>query len=430
MKIIWLCNIILPVIAKELGRKGSVVGGWLSGIYDKIGADSKLELGVCFPDLTADKVYQGTCGKTRYWGFPQTRKDFTAYNAKVEAYFYEIVCKEQPDIIHIFGTEFPHTAAMVNACERAGMIDRVIISIQGLVSVYAGHYYTGVPKRIVNSYTFRDFVRHDNLRIQAENFVKRGIFEKQAVGKVKHVIGRTDFDKACVLQMNPDVNYYHCNENMRSVFYSREWSYEDCEKHSVFFVNQSNYPIKGIHYVLEAVSVLKEKYPDIKVYTTGDSPLANQGIKDKLRQGSFNRFVTGELQRRGLQDNIVFCGALDEEQMVKRYLEANCFLLPSTIENSPNSLGEAMLLGLPCVAADVGGVKNMLVHDEEGYVYQPDAPYMMAYYIDKVFEMGAECKAFSQKARLHAQKTHDAEVNNEKLFAVYQQVINSAKGEV
>ena len=57
-----------------------------------------------------------------------------------------------------------------------------------------------------------------------------------------------------------------------------------------------------------------------------------------------------------MEDKIEFLGRLSAEGMKQAYLDANVFVMPSTIENSPNSLGEAMLLGVPCVAADVGGV--------------------------------------------------------------------------
>ena len=71
--------------------------------------------------------------------------------------------------------------------------------------------------------------------------------------------------------------------------------------------------------------------------------------------------------------------------MCEQYLKANVFVLPSAIENSPNSLGEAMMLGTPTVVSDVGGVKNMIDHEKEGYVYQPDASYMIAYYAGRFF---------------------------------------------
>ena len=61
-------------------------------------------------------------------------------------------------------------------------------------------------------------------------------------------------------------------------------------------------------------------------------------------------------------------------------------LLLHQLKISPNSVGEAMILGTPVVSSDVGGVKNMLTHNEEGFLYQHDAPYMLAFYVMELFE--------------------------------------------
>ena len=104
--------------------------------------------------------------------------------------------------------------------------------------------------------------------------------------------------------------------------------------------------------------------------------------------------------------------------MKRAFLDANVFVLPSTIENSPNSLGEAMLLGVPCVASHVGGVANML-GPEEGFLYQSTAPYMLAYYIQKVFAMEDATGELGQKAHSHAAVTHDPQTNLLDLLAIY-----------
>ena len=43
-----------------------------------------------------------------------------------------------------------------------------------------------------------------------------------------------------------------------------------------------------------------------------------------------------------------------------------------------------MMIGTPIVAADVGGVKNFLEHERQGYIYQQTAPYMIAHYVNKL----------------------------------------------
>ena len=81
-----------------------------------------------------------------------------------------------------------------------------------------------------------------------------------------------------------------------------------------------------------------------------------------------------------------------------------------------------MLLGVPCVSSDVGGVTTMMTHHKEGYVYQSTAPYMLAYYIRQVFAMEDKAASMGQQARSHAAKTHDPENNLRDLLDIYREI--------
>ena len=82
-------------------------------------------------------------------------------------------------------------------------------------------------------------------------------------------------------------------------------------------------------------------------------------------------------------------------------------LIPSAIENSPNSLAEAMLVGTPIVASYVGGVPDMLKDKEEGFLYCYNDPGMLATYISKIFESDELASYFSNNSRKTAWKRHD-----------------------
>ena len=123
-----------------------------------------------------------------------------------------------------------------------------------------------------------------------------------------------------------------------------------------------------------------------------------------------------------LEDKITFLGKLTPEGMKEQYLRANVFTLPSTVDNSPNSLGEAMILGTPCVAADVGGVSTMLSHGREGFLYPSSDPGMLAYDICRVFAMEDQAEALGAAAAGHAVKTHDPEKNLADLLEIYRQL--------
>jgi len=113
--------------------------------------------------------------------------------------------------------------------------------------------------------------------------------------------------------------------------------------------------------------------------------------------------------------------------MVKNLLKANVFISASVIENSPNSVGEAMLIGTPVVTSDVGGVKNIFEHGVDGFSYQHDAPYMLAYYIRKIFENDDLAVEFSENAKIHALKTHNKKTNMKTLLKMYNDIVNPNK---
>ena len=104
------------------------------------------------------------------------------------------------------------------------------------------------------------------------------------------------------------------------------------------------------------------------------------------------------------------------------HLRANVFVSPSSIENSPNSVGDAMLLGMPCVSSDVGGVKNLMEHGKEGFVYQADAPYMLAYYVCRIFEDEQLASLLGESAAKKAAATHDRAANTARLAEIYQEI--------
>ena len=410
MKLLWLCNMVPGAVRKAMtGKDGN--GLWTDHVLQDLRSHADLTIRILCPDssrssgnVDAQCSYATFATKLPYQYLPET-----------EAMFRRELEQFKPDVVHIWGTEYAHTLAMVNAAEQENYLDRVVVSIQGLCSIYAGHYAEGVPERIIHRATFRDILRQDNIVQQQKKFVLRGELELQALRKVRHVIGRTCWDKACAEQINPKATYHFCNETLRPCFYEEQWSYETCRKHRIF-ASSCVYPVKGFHYLLEAFAEVAKWYPDATLAVPG----SNYMTGNPLRRSSYQAYLAELTEKYGLEDRIEFLGSLDADGMKNAYLQSNVFVLPSTIENSPNSLGEAMLLGVPCVAADVGGVTTMMKHKEEGCVYQSTAAYMLAHYICGVFDMEEHAESVGLAARSHARKTHDPQQNLQDLLAIYQ----------
>jgi glycosyltransferase involved in cell wall biosynthesis len=411
VNILFVCN-------GSIDNKKFKSATWIEGLVTELKNINTINLAIAFSSINNDKIENINDEGISFYRYPLKFQDVTKYDKNTETYLQEIITKVKPDIVHVFGTEYPFALATANVCEKLGIIDKMVISIQGLISKIQKHYHCGVPFKIVNRFSVRDLLRWDNIKIQEKKFAQRGKNEIAALQKSKHVIGRTTFDKAVTLQINPQVKYHFCNETLRSSFYIKSWDYENCEKFTIF-LSQSYYPVKGFHYMLEAMPIILKKYPKAHIYTIGEDLIKTLNLRKWLKEGTYQKYLRRLIKEYHLENNITFLGRHSAEQMRDRYLKSNVFVSPSTIENSPNSLGEAMILGVPSVASDVGGVSDMLTHKEDGYIYQSDAPYMLAHYVCELFENPDLALNFSEKAKKHASITHDRKENTKTLLEIY-----------
>ncbi len=419
MKVLWLCASVPSTLAEALALPYNASGGWINGALIQIAGCENIQLAVCFPQTKARELISGSIDTVGYYGFPCALRSAHRYDASLEQWLQIILADFQPDITHIWGTEFPQTLAMMKIHPNR---EHVCINIQGLCSKIALHNHAFLPEYVVHGWTLRDILRWDNLGIQTRHFTMRGSNEVQALSLCKHIIGRTQWDYACTKQMAPDAVYHKCNETLRDEFYSKagSWSLETCQKHSIF-VSQGGSSLKGFHLALEAMAEILKRYPDAILYTTGEHPARMPSYK----RSSYHKYLLKLIEKHGLMDNVKFLGVLAEKDMCAQYLRSNVFVSASSIENSPNSVAEAMMLGLPIVASFVGGTMDLLKDKVEGYLYQADAPYMLAHYVCEVFENTMQANEMGRNAYFHAKLTHDKSENLQQLLRIYEHIYST-----
>lgn len=421
MKILWLTNIPLPEVSSLMGENPLPFGGWLINTSKNLARIADIELSISFPSNKANKFEKIEGTHIDYYPFGPI-KEIDIKSVEANKSFEFILNKLKPDLVHIFGTEYAHSLAMVNQCNRLGI--KTVVSIQGLISVCSKHYMAGLPLAIQKRFTIRDLLKRENLVVQQKKIKKRGELELETIKRTQHIIGRTTWDKACTSQINPEAKYHFCNETLREEFYKHTWNIEQCERFSIF-TSQASYPIKGIHFVLEAMPLILKKYPQAKLYIAGYDITKSDTIVEKIKLSSYARYVKELIKKYDLAEKVIFTGLLDEKEMCQRHLKSNVFVSPSAIENESNSLSEAKLLGVPSGASYVGGVTDRIQNNIDGFHYQYDAPYMLAYYICEIFENEDVALKFSKQARENALKIHDREENLETILRIYKKIINA-----
>lgn len=419
MKILWVTNITLPEASLLLNEKVNPFGGWLVNASKDLSFSNEIRLIIASPRDNLDKISKLKGEKIDYILFPSTQK-FRNVPKLLENSIESIILDERPDAVHIFGTEFSHSLVFTQICKKLRY--NCLISIQGLTSVYAMHFMANIPNFIQKRYTFRDLLKIDNLENQKKKFYERGVNEIKALKHVNFIIGRTTWDKACTQQINSAAKYFHCNETLREVFYTKKWDISKCKRNTIF-ISQATYPIKGLHFMLEALPSIIKRFPDTKLFVAGYNILNNETLSSRLKQTYYTKYIIELVKKYKLSDRIVFTGILNEKEICEMYLNSHVFVCPSSIENSPNSLGEAMILGVPCVASYVGGIPDMLKDKDEGFLYQHDAPYMLAHYVCNIFENDELANKFSYNARKHALITHDPQRNTSQLLQIYREVV-------
>ena len=416
MRVLWIVNKVFPYPAKALGIKESVFGGWLQSLANNLKNEKNIELGVA-------TVYYGKELKIikneniKYYLLPGAPA--FEYNSKLETYWRNVQKDFKAEIVHIHGTEYAHGLAFMKTFPNV----KTVISIQGLVSscekVYCGNIRV---MDIIKNITIRDIIKHDNIIEQKNKFMKRGKNEIEMLKRANAVIGRTTWDFANTKAINPKLKYYVGNETIRDSFYKNKWDIQNIEKDTIF-CSQAGYPIKGFHILIEAVNILKRIKPKIKVYVAGYNILDNKTIKQKIKRTGYAKYICTLIKKYNLQKQIIFLGMLKEKEILNRLLKTNVFVLPSVIENSSNSLAEAMLLGMPCVATNTGGTMDMLEHKKEGFLYPYTEPAMCAEYINRFFNDEKLCVEYGANARYKALVRHNPENNVRDILEIYQDVM-------
>lgn len=416
MRVLWITNIVFPEALAELTGSSEFKssGGWMLGAANALLENHDIELHVASVSPLVKETNKIAGERITYHIIP-LGKGNQKENHEYERHWQKVKSIVNPDVVHIHGTEFSHGYAYMKACGN----DNVVLSIQGLASACYYYYHYGLTKYdIYKNLTLRDIVRGSIIRDQ-NDFKRRSGYEIAMIRLARHIIGRTSWDKARTWAINPNARYHFCNETLRSEFYGGPmWNYEKCRKQSIF-LSQTSYPVKGLHQLLKAMPLILREYPDTKIRIAGNDITKHNSFKDYIHYTGYGRYINSLIKKYRIEKHITFIGNLNAEQMRDEYLQANLFICPSTVENSPNSLGEAQILGVPCISSYVGGAMDLMENNLEN-LYRFEEVEMLAYKVCQIFTN----KEIQVDMRDTALNRHNPSSNAKQLYDIYQLTLN------
>jgi glycosyltransferase involved in cell wall biosynthesis len=148
-------------------------------------------------------------------------------------------------------------------------------------------------------------------------------------------------------------------------------------------------PRKGLRFLVQAMKILTGRYPHLRMVVAGDGN----------ERESLQHLAMG----LGLEDKIVFLGIVPHEKLPALYQEANAFILPSLNEGMSNTMLEAIASGLPIVATDTGGTKEMVQDGVNGLIVAMKDADDLAEKIERLILNSQECESMGIASRQRAE---------------------------
>ena len=409
MKILW-CTHSLAGFKPEVG--GYYGCGWITSLLEQFANLDGIEIGIAFfysddaGPIIKDKItyYPITQGKVSVLGKMKTFfGDYSAWEREEISHLDRlqvIVEKFKPDVIHVWGTE-TDMGLIANRVEVP-----VIVHLQGLLNpIFNALLPPGVNQ---SDYIFKDGFSPIKIlnNLNALKYWKYKISrEVRILRSCKNYFGRTHWDKAISRLYSPNGEYYYCSEILRDIFYHGEWARDTSKTRILSTISSPLY--KGADLVLKTAHLLKE-------YAKIDFEWNLVGVSNVKLQEKITHIKASEVN--------VYCrGVKTPEELYQLARKSSVYFHPSYIDNSPNSVCEAQIIGLPVIAVNVGGVSTLIEDKKTGILTPPNEPHMAAMNILNLLDDNKLLVSLSVNSKEEACKRHNPRGIINSLLSLYSQ---------
>lgn len=416
MRILWFTN--TPSLASIKMNESTSLGGWIASLEKQVSKVKEIELGVAFP-YGYGNPQTFSLNNTSYYTFPFLRDKgkimgfLSRWDHRIEPksevnHYLYIIEQFKPDIIHIFGSE--RSFGLINNRIKIP----IVLQIQGNLTVCLAKWFSGISLMKILLYANKkNLILGYGVFHEYYLTKKRANRERKILANCRYIIGRTDWDRRISRVLSPDSIYFHCDEVLRDQFYNNQWSLLNCNNIIIFStINATTY--KGLETILQTAWLLKRAGKlDFEWHVAGI-----KGTEEIVA------IIEKESKLKFKNNNVLFKNSLSPDELVSCLLNSKCYVHPSHIENSPNSVCEAMILGVPVIATTAGGTSSLLLNGIEGILVQDGDPYVLAGAIIELLECPEKMKMFSENARKKSFVRHNPSVILKDITNIYNSLIN------
>jgi glycosyltransferase involved in cell wall biosynthesis len=410
LKVLWFST--TPSLAGAALGSPTAGGGWIRSLEEEV--RDHVDLSVAFyHDEDRPPFRQDS---TTYHPIPRPRSSFSgrAVRRLTDALesdadvmrLMDVVGAVRPDVIHVHGTEGPF-----------GLVQRhteipVLLSVQALLTVYDLKYFSGLDRRTADrSAGLSERLVRNSYADRHRRFAKQAGREREILLMTRRLTGRTDWDRRVTSVLAPDATYDVVHEILRPAFYDQVWRQPGNADLRLLTTTGPNL-YKGLETLLRCARLLDERGVRYRWNVAGLAP--------------GDPFVT--LFERALSTplspNVHLLGVLDDDALAEQMLASDLYVGVSHIENSPNSLCEAQLVGMPCVSTYAGGTSSLVTDGQDGILVQDGDPYAMAGAVLELASDPDHAAELGARARVRASARHDRTAVTESVLRIYHELVS------
>lgn len=396
MKILWLAPFPISELSKYLSGYHSDTpskGMWLFNLLNEFKGFKDLEVHIVTYTSKINRSITISQGNLTFHivrhRIPLINKGYPGYFPVNRTFHYPLLKRKlrrfiniiNPDLIHVHGTEDVYGLVPIKTKIP------VLVSIQGIINEI--------------------YLRNKTL----SHFFQRQI-ETKCLKAYTNFGCRTNFDKDFVKKSNPESIIHYLPEAVNPIFFNV--NYEPKEDKIVNFVGTVS-KAKGIIILIEAMTKVCAHFPEVKLNIIG--PPNNRDQKE----------LSELISNHNLNENIIFHGFKTPEEILQLHLDARLYVLPTLMDNSPNSLCEAMTLGMPCIASRVGGIPSLINDQINGLLFEPgNSDELAEKMIFLLSDIGYSIK-LGKNARVLAFKRNYPDEVAKTTFDVYKSIISKKR---